>query len=125
MSTEAVVRSTVVAQQNLETNPRTLHVLTLSPFYPSQEDGAEGCFIAEPLEWTQRLRIRNEVLAVQPWYRAGRHCPLSQIPVHWEKFFALPGNPGLATTGAFLAFAVEPQIRRLKRLPLSFRVCRG
>jgi len=115
MSTEAVVRSTVVAQQNLETNPRTLHVLTLSPFYPSQEDGAEGCFIAEPLEWTQRLRIRNEVLAVQPWYRAGRHCPLSQIPVHWEKFFALPGNPGLATTGAFLAFAVEPQIRRLKR----------
>jgi glycosyltransferase involved in cell wall biosynthesis len=115
MSIEAVVRSSVLAPQGVEGNRRTLHVLTLSPFYPSQEDSAEGCFIAEPLQWTQWLGIRNEVLAVQPFYRGGRHSVESQIPVRWQKYLAFPGNAGLATAGEFLASTIESHIRNLAR----------
>ena len=28
-----------------------LHVLTLTPFYPTDTDDASGCFVAEPLDW--------------------------------------------------------------------------
>lgn len=115
MSMEARLPPSVLARQDAESNRRTLHVLTLSPFYPSQEDPAEGCFIAEPLEWIERLGIRNEVMAVQPFYRRARHCPQSQIPVRCQKYLALPGNAGLATAGEFLAATIESQVRHLRR----------
>ncbi len=29
----------------------SLHVLTLTPFYPNDRDATNGCFISEPLDW--------------------------------------------------------------------------
>jgi len=43
-----------------------LHILTLTPFYPTGEDDASGCFVSEPLDWLAKTGIRNTVFAVQP-----------------------------------------------------------
>ena len=94
---------------------RSFHVLTLAPFYPSLEDPAQGCFVAEPLEWTERLAIRNQVIAAQPFYRGARLATESKIPAHWESYFALPGKLGLVGAGEFLASRLKSQLSQLKR----------
>ena len=53
---------------------KRLHVLTLTPFYPSDDDDAQGCFVAESLRAMRGLKITNSVLAVRPFYR-GRAPP--------------------------------------------------
>ena len=44
---------------------RPLQVLTLTPFYPSEEDDAAGCFVAEPLDALAHAGVVNTVFAVQ------------------------------------------------------------
>jgi glycosyltransferase involved in cell wall biosynthesis len=82
---------------------RRLRVLTLTPFYPSAEDGSQGGFIAGPLNWMEREEVENQVIAVQPFYRGRLHAADSKISSRWETYFSLPGNLGLPTAGAFLA----------------------
>ena len=86
---------------------RPLHVLTLTPFFPTPQDDARGCFVAEPLAWTSQRNIRNQVLAVQPFYRS---APPS---TNGKRFFSLPGNIGLATAGLFLFSRLLGHIRRV------------
>src|SRR5215467_14382451 len=81
------------AIQLLPTRP--LRVLSLTPFYPSQENPAQGCFIAEPLQEIKTQGVETEVIAIQPFYR-GSTRPLSAAPPsQWLKYFSLPGNFGL------------------------------
>ena len=89
----------------------SLRVLTLTPFYPSAQDPAQGCFIAEPLQHMVPFNIQTHVLAVNPFYRASR-SPCAEGS-DWQKYYCLPGNAGLATSGALLANAVRPKIRAL------------
>lgn len=92
---------------------RSLHVLTLTPFYPVLGDDAAGCFISEPLPWTEKLGVRNSVIAVRPFYH-GRVQPIpTAAPAEWSYFLSLPGNFGLATAGAFLFAKILAQVRRL------------
>jgi len=90
-----------------------IHVLTLTPFYPVQDDDSRGCFIAEPLWWIEQLGITNTVLAVQPFYRGFARANNAVFPAHWSHFLAVPGNLGLPTAGAFLYASILPKIRRL------------
>ncbi len=92
---------------------KTLHVLTLTPFYPVLDDDARGCFVAEPLLWLERLGVVNTVVAVQPFYRDRARPCNSGIPAHWRYFFALPGGFGPPTSGAFLFSSLLAEIRRL------------
>jgi glycosyltransferase involved in cell wall biosynthesis len=94
---------------------RTLRVLTLTPFYPSVQDPAQGCFVAEPLACTEDLTIAHEVVAVRPFYRRRLSALQSSVPSQWRSYFALPGNPGLATAGKFLAAAMRSAVRKLHR----------
>ncbi len=94
---------------------REIHVLTLTPFYPSEEDGSGGCFVSEPLEWLSELGIRNTVIAAQPFYRKKLRALASQIPAQWQRYFALPRGFGLPTAGAFLFARIVGQIRELQR----------
>ena len=94
---------------------KPLHVLTLAPFYPSSQDVAEGCFIAEPLSHTGGLGIRNEVIAVQPAHRRSRSAIASDVPGEWKRYFALPGNVGLPSAGVLLAVRLKRSIRELQR----------
>lgn len=96
------------------TEPRRhLHILTLTPFYPSDRDDASGCFISEPLGLLARTAIRNTVLAVQPAYRRRLRERPSPVPVQWLRYFALPGGIGLASAGACLFARIIGRVREL------------
>ena len=92
-----------------------LHVLTLTPFYPTDRDDAGGCFIAEPLDWLAKAGVRNTVVAVSPIYRSRSHNSASAIPTHWLRYFSLPGGLGLPTAGAFLFARIVGFVRDLQR----------
>jgi glycosyltransferase involved in cell wall biosynthesis len=92
-----------------------VHVLTLTPFYPMADDDAQGCFVAEPLSWVEKLGVRNTVIAAQPMYRGRVRAANSAVPARWDHYFALPGGIGLPTAGAFLYASILAQVRRLHR----------
>ena len=94
---------------------RALHVLTLTPFYPTDQDDAAGCFVSEPLDWLVKAGVRNTVFAVQPIYRGRFRGRKSETPVNWLRYFALPGGLGLPTAGAFLFARIVGKARELHR----------
>ena len=94
---------------------RALHVLTLTPFYPTDQDDAAGCFVSEPLDWLAKAGVRNKVFAVQPLYRGRFRGRKSETPVNWLRYFALPGGLGLPTAGAFLFARIVGKARELHR----------
>ena len=100
--------------------PRPLHILTLTPFYPAENDEAGGCFVAEPLQHLKGMGIDNTVFAVQPIYRPRASAPRSGIRSSWLRYFSLPGNFGLPSAGAFVFARVVAKVRELhRRQPIS------
>jgi len=91
------------------------HILTLTPFYPTDRDDASGCFVSEPLDWLAKAGVRNTVFAVQPVYRGQFHARKSDIATRWFRYLALPGVFGLPTAGAFLFARIVGQVRELHR----------
>src|SRR5438270_4452309 len=92
-----------------------LHVVTLTPFYPSQEDEAGGCFVSEPLEWLVKLGIASSAVAAQPFYRKTLRAKRTSIPAEWVRYFSLPRGFGLPTSGAFLFARTVGQFREWQR----------
>ena len=90
-------------------------MLTLTPFYPSQGDEVRGCFVAESLKALHDSGTRTSVIGVQPFYRGKTQASAHALPADWERFFALPGNIGLASAGRFLAASLLPKVRALHR----------
>jgi glycosyltransferase involved in cell wall biosynthesis len=89
-----------------------VRILTITPFYPSTPDDGQGCFVSEPLLWTERMGIDNRVLAIQPFYR--RIEPGASTPrANWMRYPSLPAALGLPTAGTFLFARVLPTVRRL------------
>ena len=95
---------------------RRLRVLTLTPFYPAMEDGSQGGFVADPLNWMEPHEIVNQVIAVRPFYRRRLHSVSSETSSVWASYFSVPGNWGLPTAGAFLAAGLMKAICRMHRL---------
>jgi teichuronic acid biosynthesis glycosyltransferase TuaC len=93
-----------------------MHVLTLTPFYPTDQDDAAGCFVAEPLDELEKIGIRNTVLAVQPVYRPKSRPAQSSMAVEWLRYFALPGGFGLPTAGAFVFARIVARVRTIHRI---------
>ena len=96
--------------------PRPIHLLTLTPFYPSRNDDASGCFVSEPLAWLAKVGVRNTVFAVQPLYRGRLRASDSAEPADWLRHFALPGGFGLPVAGAFVFARIVGRVRALHRL---------
>ena len=92
---------------------RALHVLTLTPFYPTDRDDAAGCFIAEPLAWLAKIGVQNTVFAVQPFYRGAARPSSSVVSAQWLGYFSLPGGFGLPSAGAFLFARMVSRVRKL------------
>jgi teichuronic acid biosynthesis glycosyltransferase TuaC len=101
------------ARSRVRTEP--IHVLTLTPFYPSADDDAGGCFVGEQLEWIAKAGVRNTVLAVQPFYRKKVRALPRGIPSTWIRYFSLPGGFGLSTAGAFLFASIVGRVRELQQ----------
>jgi teichuronic acid biosynthesis glycosyltransferase TuaC len=90
-----------------------MRVLTLTPFYPTAEDDASGCFIAESVGELQRQGIESSVIAVHPMHRP-HPLPSSKAPAAtWKEYFCVPGNPGLSSAGRFLHAALKSHVREL------------
>ncbi len=92
-----------------------LHVLTLTPFYPTASDDAYGCFVAEPLAALANLGVRNTVFAVDAVYRVRPRASTSAPTAQQIRYLALPGGIGLSTAGAFLYARIVSMVRELHR----------
>lgn len=95
---------------------RPIRVLTLTPFYPTESDDSQGCFVAEPLDALAESGAVNSVFAVQPLYRKRIHGPIAGVPANWLRYFSLPGGMGLPSAGAFLFARIVGRVRDLQRL---------
>ena len=93
-----------------------MHVLTLTPFYPSINDDAAGCFVSEPLPWLGKQGVRHTVIEVQPFYRRAVHTNLTAPPGQGMSYFSIPGNFGLPASGRFLFERVRRFISRKHRV---------
>ena len=98
-------------------NPLTsapIHVLTLTPFYPSAEDDAAGCFVSEPIDALRRFGAENTVFALQPFYRKKLRPP-SGVAARWTRYLSWPGRAGLPAAGAFAFARIVGRVRELHR----------
>jgi teichuronic acid biosynthesis glycosyltransferase TuaC len=93
-----------------------MHVLTLTPFYPSALNDAGGCFIAEPLGKAEQFEVKNTIFAVQPVHHRRAHSSQDAPPAWWIRYPALPGGIGLASAGTLLYAALVSRIRKLHGL---------
>jgi glycosyltransferase involved in cell wall biosynthesis len=99
--------------------PAKLHVLTLTPFYPSDGDEVSGCFVAETLQQLQDCGVASSVIAVDSIYHASRKSS-QQYPAQWIRYPQFPGNFGLSTAGRFLGAVLLNRVRHLhQRSPVS------
>ena len=94
--------------------PAKLHVLTLTPFYPSDADEVSGCFVAEPLRQLKAYGVASSVIAVSSIYHA-RRSTSREFPAEWIRYPQLPGNAGLSTAGKFLGAILLNRVRQLHR----------
>jgi glycosyltransferase involved in cell wall biosynthesis len=94
---------------------RSLHVVTLTPFYPSDRDDAAGCFVSEPLNELAKAEVRNTVFAVEPFYRAKNRPTSSAVAARWLRYPAMPRGFGLPSAGAFLFARIVGHVRELHR----------
>jgi glycosyltransferase involved in cell wall biosynthesis len=92
---------------------RGLHVLVLTPFYPTLQDDAQGCFVAEALPAVERQGIVNTVLAVQPFYGARSTASPSAFFAQRARFPAFPSGFGLPSSGAFLFASILRKVRQI------------
>jgi teichuronic acid biosynthesis glycosyltransferase TuaC len=92
--------------------PAKLHVLTLTPFYPSDGNEVSGCFVAETLRQIVACGGASSVIAVDSVYHAGKTSS-HEFPAEWVRYPQLPGNFGLSSAGRFLGARL---LRRLRQL---------
>ncbi len=90
----------------------TLHVLTLTPFFPSDQNEVNGCFVAEPIEQLKQIGVDSSVIAVSPIYRP-RKQPNPSAAAEWVRYPQVPGNLGLSTAGKLLYARLLRRIRKL------------
>ena len=98
----------------MNTDPRRpLHVLTLTPFYPSRSDDASGRCVSEPLAWLAKVGVHNTVFAVQPLSRGRHRANDSAVSAVWLRHFALPGAFGIPIAGVFVFARIVGRVRAL------------
>src|SRR5260370_27311788 len=84
---------------------RALHVLTLTPFFPSDQNEVSGCFIAEPLAQLKQLCFDSSVIAATPIHHAKKE-PSSLAPAEWVRYSQVPGNFGLSSAVELLFYSL-------------------
>lgn len=89
-----------------------LHVLTLTPFFPSDQNEVSGCFIAEPIDEFKQFGVDSSVIAVSPIYRP-RKRPNTSAAAEWLRYLQIPGNLGLSSAGKLLYFRLLGRVRKL------------
>jgi glycosyltransferase involved in cell wall biosynthesis len=91
---------------------KALHVLTLTPFFPSDQNEVSGCYVAEPLDELRQLGVDCSVIAVSPIHHSRKQA-IPGADADWVRYPQLPGNFGLSSAGKFLSARLLGRIRRL------------
>ena len=91
-----------------------IHVLTLTPFYPSHKD-ERGGFVAEPLGEFAGLGLESSVIAVKPLHKSRVQASATAPAASWVRYPVLPGNRGLASSGRALFLRIRGAARGLHR----------
>ncbi len=105
--------TTLRAESIVESSPSTnLHVLTLTPFFPSRGDEVSGCFIAENLKALAALGVTSSVIAVDSIYHRRRNSS-PNAPAEWIRYPQFPGNFGLSNAGTFLGRVLLKKVSEL------------
>jgi len=89
-----------------------LHVLTLTPFFPSQQNEVTGCFVSDAIEYFPQFGIDSTVIAALPIHYPRRH-PIPSAPAEWVRYPQLPGTFGLSSAGKFLGARLFNRVRQL------------
>ena len=89
-----------------------LHVLTLTPFFPSDQNEVGGCFVAEPIEQLRQFGVDSSVMAVSPIYYPRKHSS-SSAAAEWVRYAQVPGNLGLSSAGKLLYARLLGRMRQL------------
>jgi len=96
------------------TSQAAIHVLTLTPFYPSRDD-ERGGFIAEPLGEFGALGLRFSVIAVRPLHKNRVLPSVTAPPASWIRYPTFPGNRGLASAGRLLFWRMRSLVRQVHK----------
>src|SRR5713226_8254475 len=91
-----------------------LHVLNLTPFFPSDQNEVSGCFVAEPIEEVRQFGVVFSVMAVSPIYYPRKHSSASAA-AEWVRYPQVPGNLGLSSAGKLLYACLWGRIRSEER----------
>jgi teichuronic acid biosynthesis glycosyltransferase TuaC len=89
-----------------------LHVLTLTPFFPSDQNEVSGCFVAEPIEQLRQFGIDSSVIAASPIHYPRKHSS-SSAAAEWVRYPQLPGTLGLSSAGKLLYARLLGRVRQL------------
>ncbi len=92
-----------------------LHVLTLTPFFPSDKNEVSGCFVAEPIEQLKQFGVESSVIAVSPIHHP-RKQPSSSAAAEWVRYLQVPGNLGLSSAGNLLYARLLPRVQKMLRV---------
>lgn len=90
----------------------SLHVLTITPFFPSHENEVNGCFVAEPIAQLHHFGVASSVIAVSPIHHP-RKRPGPTAVAEWMRYPQIPGNLGLSSAGNFLYARLLRRVRKL------------
>jgi teichuronic acid biosynthesis glycosyltransferase TuaC len=92
----------------------SVHVLTITPFYPKIGNESGSCFVAEPLAELSKAGVQSTVFAVEPFYRPKPHKSASSAPnAEWYRYPALPGGFGLSSSGSGLFMRLRAPAEKL------------
>jgi glycosyltransferase involved in cell wall biosynthesis len=89
-----------------------MHILTLTPFFPSDQNEVSGCFIAEPIEQLKQFGVASSVIAVSPIYYPRKRAS-SNSAAEWVRYLQVPGNLGLSSAGKLLYTRLLGRVRNL------------
>jgi teichuronic acid biosynthesis glycosyltransferase TuaC len=92
----------------------SLHVLTITPFFPYESNPVYGNYISEPIQLFGEYNLQSTVIGVSPIHHPRRR-PLAGVDATWMRYPQIPGNLGLANAGSFLYRRLSSHVRRLHR----------
>lgn len=99
---------------------REIHVLTLTPFFPSTRNETAGCFIAEPIACLSKYGVTSTVIAVRPIYQNVFKMNSCSPLAKWVRYVQVPGHMGQGSAGLLLWARLFWSVRRIhQRHPID------
>jgi teichuronic acid biosynthesis glycosyltransferase TuaC len=92
----------------------TLHILTLTPYYPFAANPVYGSYVSETIAHFSGFNLQSTVVGVSPYHHA-RRWPIPSAPAAWLRYPQIPGNFGLTTAGRFLYHRLLLRVQELHR----------